>query len=330
MRRVLLLIWVLGLVAAGCGDDTSETTSPATTPATTTTTVAPTTTTTTTMLEPNGLTFTGADGVEETITDTSRIISLNGDITEILFAVGAGDRVVGVDVTTTFPPEALQLGPPIGFGQRLAAEPVLALSPTLVIGDQQIGPPEVIDQIRAAGIPVAIIALESELSGIRTKIETVARLVGEEAAGAALADTVDAEIAAAQALAATAADMPGVAFVYARGPEALLLFGPGSVTSALIEGANAVDTVRGPPVGPLTPEALAAANPDFLVTSQAAIDSLGGPDAFAELPGVAQTTAGAAGNLLIYDDALFLGFGPRTGRALRQLVLDLHPDLAGN
>ncbi len=330
MRRMLILVVILVLVAAACGDsDSSDTTFDGTTVAvdsTTTTTLPPVTTTT--MAEPDSVTFIGADGVEVTITDSSRIVSLNGDITEILFEIGAGDRVVGVDVTTTYPPEALQIGPPIGFGQFLAAEPVLAVNPTLVIGDEQIGPVEVIEQIRSAGIPVAIITLENQLSGIRNKIEAVARLVGEDAAGAVLADRVDTEINDATALAAGASETPDVAFVYARGPEALLLFGPGSVTSALFAGANAQDTVQGPPVGLLTPEALAAANPEFFVTSQAAVDSLGGPEAFAALPGVAQTTAGAAGNLLIYDDALFLGFGPRTGEALRALILDLHPELA--
>jgi len=237
---------------------------------------------------------------------------------------------VGVDVTTTYPPEALGIGRPLpparGF---LVAEPVIALGATLVIGDAQVGPGEVVDQIRAAGIPVAIIELENQLAGIRTKIETVAMLVGEEEAGAALADRVEAEIDEAVQLAAGATDTPGVAFVYARGPEALLLFGPGSVTSALIAGANGVDTVLGPSVGPLTPEALAAANPDVFVTTQGALGALGGPTEFAALPGVAQTTAGQDGSLLVYDDALFLGFGPRTGEALKALVLDLHPELAG-
>lgn len=333
MRRIPILAAALVVVVAACGGDDTSDTATQTTPAPATTTTSTTQPPTTSTTEPtvDGISFVGADGVETLITDTSRIVSLNGDITEILFELGVGDQVVGVDVTTTYPPEALQLGPPLpparGF---LAAEPVLALDPTLVIGDAQIGPAEVVEQIRAAGTPVALIELQTTLEGIRTKIETVAMLVGEEEAGAALADRVDAEIAEATELAAAAAAQPGVAFVYARGPEALLLFGPGSPTSALIAGANATDTVLGPPVGPLTPEALAAANPDVFVTTADALGSLGGPDAFFELPGVAQTTAGENGTLLVYDDALFLGLGPRTGEALKAFVLDLHPELADN
>lgn len=329
MKRFLILVLGLALVGAACGgDDSSDTAAPttSTTIAAATTTTAPTATTTSV---PEGITFTGADGVEQTVTDASRIVSLNGDITEILFELGVGAQVVGIDVTTTYPPEALQIGPPLPPARGLlVAEPVVALNPTLVIGDAQIGPPEVVEQIRAAGIPVVLIELQNQLSGIRTKIETVAMLVGEEEAGAALADRVDAEIDEAVQLAAQATESPGVAFVYVRGPEALLLFGPGSVTSALIAAANAVDTVQGPPVGPLTPEALAAANPDVFVTTADALGSLGGPAAFAELPGVAQTTAGQEGRLLVYDDALFLGFGPRTGEALKALVQDLHPELS--
>jgi iron complex transport system substrate-binding protein len=245
-----------------------------------------------------------------------------------LFELGLGDQVVAIDVTTTFPPEAAAL-PPVGFGQGfLAAEPVLGFEPTLVIGDIRIGPPEVLDQIRSAGVPVALIPYETQLSGIRTKIETVALLVGEEAAGAQLADRVDGEIAAAGALLAEVAETPGVAFLYARGPEALLLFGPGSPSSALINAAGAFDAVQGPPFGQLTPEALAAANPDVIITTEGALGALGGLEAFLALPGVSQTPAGAASRILAYDEALFLGLSPRAGMALRDLILELHPELA--
>lgn len=328
MPRTTALLLSLALLAAACSSDTVETTSPAADQTTTTsavpTTVAPTTTTTLATT-----TFVGADGVESVISDTTRIISLNGDITEVLFELGVGDHVVAIDVTTTHPPEAAAL-PPIGFAQGLlAAEAVLGFGPTLVIGDIRIGPPEVLDQVRAAGVPVAVIPYETELDGIRAKIENVAQIVGLEEAGEQLASRVEASLGAAlDQLDQGVADTPRVAFLYARGPEALLLFGPGSPSSALIQAAGAIEAVQGPPFGPLTPEALAAANPDVIITTEGALGALGGIDEFLVLPGVAQTPAGASGTILAYDEAAFLGLSPRAGEALRELILDLHPELA--
>jgi iron complex transport system substrate-binding protein len=275
--------------------------------------------------------FLGADGVESTITDTSRIVSLNGDLTEIVFALGLGDRVVAVDVTTTFPAVTENL-PRVGFGQALEAEGVLAFTPTVVIGDQLIRPPETLQQLRDAGIPVVIFETQTTLAGVETKIVQVAEALGVPDAGRALADQVNQEIADAIALAAAAQQQARVAFVYSRGPQQLFLFGRGTVTQALIEGANAVDVISESGVDqfvPLTPEALIAAAPDVIIVPASGVGFLGGPQAIAELPGVAQTPAGANDAFLIYDDGLFLNFGPRTGEALKQLILDLYPELAG-
>ena len=171
MKRLLPpALGALVLVVMACGGSTTTDASSTTTtaPAATTTTLAAVTTTTTTTA-PAVRTFTGADGVTVEITDTSRIVALNGDITEILFELGLGESVAAIDVTTTYPPEATEL-PVVGFGQMLAPEGVLAFGPTLVIGDQQVGPPEAIEQLRAAGVPVVIIETQTTLDGVAAKI----------------------------------------------------------------------------------------------------------------------------------------------------------------
>jgi iron complex transport system substrate-binding protein len=325
----------LAVVACGGSTDLSTTTAgPATTlteaPAATTTTQAPASTTTGAPVDV--ITFVGADGVESEITDTSRIVSLNGDITEVLFALGLGDQVVAVDVTTTYPAETEDL-PRVGFGQQLAAEGVLAFEPTLVIGDQLIAPAESIEQLRGAGVPVAIITTQTTLDGAAAKIGDVAAITGAVDVGETLALQVTDDIAAAMDLAAGATEQRRVAFVYTRGPEQLFLFGAGTVTQAMIEGANAIDAIADSGLSgfvPLTPEALVAAAPDVLIAPASGVGALGGPEGVLALPGVAQTPAGQAGPsaLLVYDDGLFLNLGPRTGEALHQLVVDLYPELA--
>jgi iron complex transport system substrate-binding protein len=285
--------------------------------------------TSTTMAEPLSDSFIGADGVAADIADTSRIITLNGDITEIVFALGAGDRVIGIDLTTTYPQEALSL-PTVGLGRTLTPEGVIGLSPSLVIGDTQVAQNSAIEQIRAAGIPVAIINAESTLPGVSRKIGTIAAILDLEDAGRSLAAEVDSEIAEALALASTATSEPSAGYVYVRGPETLLMFGNGMPTHFLIEAAGATDALG--EVGvlfaePLNAEILVAAAPEYLITPTQGFEIIGGLDSFLSLPGIRGTPAGSEPNILTYDEAIFLGMGPRVGQALMQLVIDLHPEL---
>ncbi|NND02224.1 MAG: ABC transporter substrate-binding protein [Acidimicrobiia bacterium] len=334
MKRLIPTI-AFALLTAACGgsDATVDSTEPS---STTSSTTAPTTTqgaTTTappaTTQAPDPKTFTGADGVTVEIGDVSRIVSLNGDITEILFELGFGENVAAIDVTTTFPAEAAEL-PVVGFGQMLTAEAVLAFGPTLVIGDLQVGPPETVDQLRDAGVPVVILETQTTLDGVSTKIAQVAEIVGAQDAGATLIDRVEGEIDAARQLAADVENPPTVAYIYARGPQTIFLFGAGMPTQAMIEGAGAIDAgvaggVFGP--APLTPEALVGAAPEVIVLPEAGFAALGGAEALLAIPGIADTPAGQSGTFLVYDEAYFFNLGPRAGLALEEFIRDLYPDL---
>lgn len=335
--RVTSAVIVLALLLAACGGNTNTgSTTTVEIPASTTTAGQPTTTAipSTTITTANR-TFTGADGVEVAITDTSRIVSLNGDITEIIYELGLGANVVAVDVTTTYPPEAnaaKDAGGSVGFAQQLTAEAVLSFEPTLVIGDTQVAPPEAIEQLRQAGVPVIIIDYQTTLDGVATKIDQISTILGVEEQGKQLADRVMGEIDEATALAASATSEPRVAYVYLASAQVIFLFGAGMPTQAMIEAAGGVDVgaesgVFGP--APLTPEALIAANPDVIVLPEGGLERLGGIDAFEAIPGVSETPAAQSGNYLIYDEAYFFNLGPRTGQALMQFVQDLHPELAG-
>jgi iron complex transport system substrate-binding protein len=317
----------VGLLLAGCsGSSGVETTA-----STATTTAVATSTTTTAASEVR--TFVGSDGVETAIDDVSRIVSLNGDLTEIIFELGLGDNVVGVDVTTTFPPQAaalLEQGSGVGFAQALAPEAVLRLDPSLVIGDQLVGPPESIEQLRAAGVPVVILETQTMLDGVATKIGQVAEILGIAEEGAVLAARAQAEIDSARALAAADDTDPRVAFLYVRGPQVLLLFGDGTPTQAMIEGAGAIDVAAASGVvgtARLTPEALIAAAPDVIVLPRGGLEALGGIDSLMAIPGVAETPAGENMAFLAYEEAYFFNLGPRAGMALEEFVRDLYPGI---
>jgi iron complex transport system substrate-binding protein len=331
-RTKFAIVLAIALTVVACGGDTATTTTdpaPTTAAAETTTSPAETTTTvaeTTTEAPSEEISFVGADDVESVITDTSRIVSLAGDITEIIFELGLGDQVAAIDITTTYPDDAAAL-PAIGFGQQLAAEPVLAFQPTLVIGDETTEPTEAVEQLRAAGVPVVILPSQTTLEGVTEKIRTIATILSAEDAGEELVERVEADVAEAQSLIPDVDSPPRVAYVYVRGEQLVLIFGQGIATNAMITGAGAVDAGAASGVfgaAPLTPEAIVAAAPDVIVLPDAGLAALGGEAAFAQLPGIGETPAGQTEAFLAYDEAFFFNLGPRVGEALEQFVIDLY------
>ena len=275
-------------------------------------------------------TVTDVDGDEVTVTDVGRIVPLSGDVAEIVWRLGHGGNIVGVDVSAVYPPEVMGPLPKIGFERQLSAEGVLSLNPTVVIGKEQAGPPEVLEQIRSAGVPVVIIPEPQTIAAPAEKIRVVAAALGVAGAGEELANEVETEIEAAQALAATAESQPRVIFVYVRAGGTQLIGGAGSVADAMIEAAGGIDAgveagIQG--FQPVTAEAVVAAQPDVIIAPSSGVESIGGLEAFLKIPGIAQTPAAENDNILVYDDLRFLGMTPRTGEMLMELTLALHPEL---
>jgi iron complex transport system substrate-binding protein len=269
--------------------------------------------------------FVGADGVESTIEDTSRIVTLSGDLTEAVYKLGFGDSVVATDVTTVYPPEAVGL-PVVGVGRFLSAEGVLAQQPTLVIGDTQTSPLVAIEQIRSAGVPVVILDVPTTFEGLYDKIGDLAEALGEPARGAEIVTELRSDIEAALSASPAFDPKPGVAFVYSRGPDVMLLFGSEMTTQPLIEAAGAIDVGTESGVTgtvSVTPEAIVAAAPDVVIITSEGLQALGGEAGLLAIPGFAETPAGRDGNILDYPEGDFLTFGPRIAESLALLIADL-------
>lgn len=324
MKRFLLLLTILALpLAVACGDAAEDDPEQAATAAT----VASASPETSPVLP---ATVMDKDGKSVTVKDVSRIIPLNGDIAEIVWALGLGEKVAGVDTSATYPPEAKAL-PSIGYQRTLSAEGIIALNPTVLSGNEGAGPPEVIEQLRAVGIPVVIIKSATSLDEVGTKINAVAEALGVPNRGAELAASTKKDIDSAVALAAKATTQPKVAFLYLRGATVQHIMGSGSGADALIVAAKGVDVGASSGIQgskPITPEALVAAQPEVLLVLTAGLQSVGGVDGLVAIPGMAQTPAGQNKRVIDMDDQYLLGLGPRAGKALMDLVKFLHPELS--
>src|SRR5690606_33260117 len=106
--------------------------------------------------------------------DAPRVITLGGSVSEIAVALGAGDRLVARDTTSTFP-EAIQSLPDVGYIRALSPENILALDPSLIVAEGDAGPPEAVEVLKAAGIPFVLVPEATDPVGVLAKISAVAQ-----------------------------------------------------------------------------------------------------------------------------------------------------------
>lgn len=268
-----------------------------------------------------------AFGAAPTAAEGARIVAVGGALTEIVYALGAADELVGVDSTSQFPPAA-RAKPIVGYMRTLAAEGVLSLAPSLVLATDDAGPPAALAQLRAAGVKTVILTNAHDLDGTRARIQGVADALGRSAQGRRLADRVEADIKAVGAGLATLPNRPRVLFLLATGQGAPLVSGRGTAADAMIALAGGVNAITGyDGYKPLTPEAAIGAAPDIILVPSHAVTHLGSLATVAQRPGLSATPAARTGRIVEMDGLLLLGFGPRLADAIRQLATHLHPNI---
>ncbi len=256
----------------------------------------------------------------ERIAERTRLITLFGDITEIVYALGAEEHLVARDASSIYPAEAETL-PNLGFAGTLNAEAVLALEPTLVIGTQLSGPAGVLDQLRDAGVEVLLLDAARGIDAPRLKIEAIGAALGIPGTAAALADEVERRLAAATA-GVEAVERPlRVLHVYIRRGGVQLVSGAGNEAQTIIEAAGGIDAAAETGIvgwESLTPEALVAIDPEVYLVMDRGLEAIGGVEGLLAIPGMAETRAGRGRHVVSMPD-LELLLGPRLPEAVADL-----------
>ncbi|MGW4431791.1 heme/hemin ABC transporter substrate-binding protein [Streptomyces tendae] len=272
------------------------------------------------------VTVPSADGERVTVRAAERIVPLSGSLSEIVFTLGLGDRVVARDVTATFE-QAAKL-PVVTRGHDVSAESVLSLKPDLVLAETTSGPEEAVDQIRAAGVPVLFVQAAKGLDDVGPRIGAVADALGVPAAGKELTRRSEQRIEAVRQD-VPHGEKPRVAFLYLRGSASVYLIGgKDSGAGSLIEAAGAVDAGAASGLDKdftaITSEALVKAAPDAILVMSKGLESVGGVDGLVKIPGVAQTPAGMDRRIVSVEDGVLLNYGPRTDQVLKSVVAQLY------
>jgi iron complex transport system substrate-binding protein len=178
-------------------------------------------------------------------------------------------------------------------------------------------------------VPILLLPDNNDVQAARDLISTLGLIFEREAEADELIAALDADVAAAEELVAGATSSPRVLFIL-QPPEApMLISGEDSAAGSMISLAGGSHVYPGfPGYFPMTPEGIVEAAPDVILTTEASIERLGGWDAVLEHPGIGQTPAAENGRVVAMEDLYLMGFGPRTGQAIADLALLLHPELA--
>jgi iron complex transport system substrate-binding protein len=281
------------------------------------------------------VTVTDSEGREVTITSADSIlpVDISGTIASTVFALGLGDQVVGRDSATQFSGTE-DLPVVTKTGHSLNAEAILELAPTVILTDTSIGPKEVRQQLRDAGIAVVVVSSDRRLDTTDELVTEIATALGVPSRGEALIERLDGELEKslaeiAEVVPADEGDRARMLFLYVRGSaNVYYIFGEDSGADSLIDAVGGVDVAE--EIGwegmkPMTAEALVAAKPDVLVMMTDGLESVDGIDGLIErVPAVAETPAGANRRVIDMADSEILSFGPRSADIIRALARALY------
>jgi iron complex transport system substrate-binding protein len=279
------------------------------------------------------VTLTDDDGTAVTLaTEPQKIVSLTPAVTETLFAVGAGDRVVATDDASDYPAAAKKLPHVVDFG-TVDVEKIVSLDPDLVIaGGAGFTPADAIAKLRLLKIPVLVVS-STTLDSIYTDLGLVGTAAGEGEMATALVDTLRSNMtaigAAAQAASQQAGTKPRVFYDVGYIDTTGQIYGPakGSFLDEMLESLG-VDVITGDPVTYEVPlETLIERDPQVIILGTNAF-YMPTPAIVAKRTGWSALSAVKSGDIRSVTDTEITRPGPRLATGMRDLALTMYPNLA--
>jgi iron complex transport system substrate-binding protein len=260
-----------------------------------------------------------------------RAVVISQAYSEIIWALGAQDAVVGVDYSSTWPPEIKKV-PTVGYHRALSAEGILSLKPTVIVTDGNIGPPQVVEQLKQLNVPIKTFTAKNDsVDGAKALMREMGAYFHREQRADELCRKLDDDVTRALNEAKKYSDHPRVAIIhYGRAGGNYMLVGASGSGDAgaagqMVKWAGGVPAIEKAGMTRMaSPEIVAQANPDVVLVTEFGYDRLGSKDKVADLPGVATSTAAKNGRIYRVEEHDLMYFGPSTGEGLMRLVTLIH------
>ena len=250
----------------------------------------------------------------ELASNPSRITVAGGSITEILYFLNEEDKIIAIDVTSNYPKDVKKY-PSIGYVRNLSAEGILSLNPTLIIGEDDMGPQNVINQINRTGVEINILTEKHSSEGIIEKIQCIGEIIGrKDKANLLIKDKILPKKIELDELSQLLKDLDiKVMFILNMDSGSPIVGGRETSADGFIEMMgvkNAFNSFEGwKPVGI---ESIIKASPDYILISNRGAHSFGNIEMLNNHHAIKHTPAAKNNNIIALDGMEMLGFGPRT------------------
>jgi iron complex transport system substrate-binding protein len=271
--------------------------------------------------------FFGCDqfGNRNKVAGKDRIVCVSKQLTELMFALHQGNKIVGVDLTSTYPPETKNITK-VGYHRHLSAEGIISLDPTLVIHQNDVAPPEVMPQIGKVGIPIRVYPPAVNLDSTKILLRMLGNEFGVDTAAERIVKKLDADLAKADSIVKKYPTKPKVLIIhFGQQRNQYFVMGTRGTADAMLKlagGLNAADTTS---FRDLSPEVIAREQPDVILATDFGWDRLGGSiEKFKELPGIALTPAAKNGKIYRIEEHDLVYLGPRTGENVLLIARLIH------
>lgn len=246
-----------------------------------------------------------------------RIVCIAKQYSEICCALNAQQDIVAVDVSSTYPEELKKL-PTVGYHRALSAEAILAMKPTMILQDNNIGPEYVVKQLKDLKIPMKNFnKYQNTIEGTDSLIREMGSYFHRERQADSLCKILDKDMQNALEKAKQYKDSVKVLIIhFGQASNNYLVMTKKSTAAKMIEwagGIMAVNDEKG--MKQLSPEIIAASDPDVILLTDFGYDRLGGSsEKIKELPGVASTKAFKNKRIFRIEEHDVVYLGPRTGQ----------------
>ena len=258
--------------------------------------------------------------------NTSDIVVAGGSITEILYFLNEEDRILGVDVTSNFPKETSEL-PSIGYVRSLSTEGILSLNPKLILGENDMGPPIVIDQIKEVGVDLRIISEEQTAMGIIEKISCVASIIGiQNTAQEKIKDELMPRVKDLKTFQGNKIfKKKKVMLILSMQGTSPIVAGLGTSGDGFIKMTGAINVFESfEGWKPVSEEAIIESDPDYFIIPDRDMHKGSNVKSLTSNPIFKNTKAGSKENFIFEDSMAMLGFGPRTIMTALKVAKEMH------
>jgi len=261
----------------------------------------------------------------ETLPQGAKIVVIGGALSEIVYALGASDQMIGRDTTSNFPAAILSL-PDVGYMRALSPEGVLSLKPEGLLLVEGSGPPQALDVLSQASVPMVFVPENYSRDGVLAKIEQVGRALHRETQAQELIRQVRDDFSKTADLLADLPQKKRVLFVLSVQNGRIMAAGDNTAADGMIELAGGVNAFSGKFSGYklINDEELIGAAPDFILSMSNRAADYPLLDELRALPAVKMTPAGKEAALHQMEGLFLLGFGPRTAQAARDVAQMLY------